>query len=166
MIKIALLHLPSSLLLWLSPWASPVLWPRGYEPSSDRIDLCFLVPLPLSVYTLGPAETSPTPCLHSQPSTRPVCLVSRPLSFPHLYSSILSSLPPSLPPSGPRYPVYPFLSSIVDLFILQAFLSCPFKNCFYPLLVSCLFTASSIHLSTLFTEYECFLITFVWGFSL
>lgn len=74
-------------------------------------------PLPLSVCTPGPAETSSTPCLRSRPSTGPVCLVSRPLPCPHLHYSLSSSLPPS----GPPYSMYPFLSSIVYLFILQDF---------------------------------------------
>lgn len=129
MIKIAPLHLPQ-----LSP---PLTFSLG-QPSSvapgvwtqfwQNWSLFPRPPLPLSVCTPGPAETSSTPCLRSRPSTRPVCLVSRPLSCPHLHYSLSSSLPPS----GPMYSMYPFLSSIVYLFILQDFfLSCPLKNCFY-----------------------------------
>lgn len=84
---------------------------------TELISVSSSPPLPLSVCTPGPAETSSTPCLRSRPSTGPVCLVSRPLSCPHLHYSLSSSLPPS----GPPYSMYPFLSSIVYLFILQDF---------------------------------------------
>lgn len=102
--------------------------------------------LPLSVCTPGPAETSSTPCLRSRPSTGPVCLVSRPLPCPHLHYSLSSSLPPS----GPPYSMYPFLSSIVYLFILQDFFCLVLSKIaftpFFPLSASCPFTAPSIHL--------------------
>lgn len=84
---------------------------------TELISVSSSPPLPLSVCTPGPAETSSTPCLRSRPSTGPVCLVSRPLPCPHLHYSLSSSLPPS----GPPYSMYPFLSSIVYLFILQDF---------------------------------------------
>ncbi|KAJ4924790.1 hypothetical protein JOQ06_003740, partial [Pogonophryne albipinna] len=73
-LRIATAHLkPDIDTLATEKRASPVLWPRGYEPSSDRIDLYFPVsPPPLSVCTLGPAETSPTPSLRSRLCTRPV----------------------------------------------------------------------------------------------
>lgn len=149
MIKIAQLHLPQlspplTFSLGQPSSVAPGVWTQFWQNWS-----LFPRPpplLPLSVCTPGPAETSSTPCLRSRPSTGPVCLVSRPLPCPHLHYSLSSSLPPS----GPPYSMYPFLSSIVYLFILQDFFCLVLSKIaftpFFPLSASCPFTAPSIHL--------------------